>query len=28
LTLIRERLQQLSVDLEEVTSVYDKGNLS
>src|SRR5882762_4322947 len=28
LTLIRERLQKLSVDLEEVTLVYDKGNLS
>jgi transposase len=28
LTLIRERLQKLSVDLEQVTLVYDKGNLS
>jgi transposase len=28
LTLIRERLQKLSVDVEEVTLVYDKGNLS
>jgi transposase len=27
LTLIRERLQKVSVDLEEVTLVYDKGNL-
>src|ERR1700687_4464766 len=28
LTLIRERLQKLSVDVEAVTLVYDKGNLS
>ena len=28
LTLIRERLHKLSVDVEEVTLVYDKGNLS
>jgi transposase len=28
LTLIRERLQKLSVELDEVTLVYDKGNLS
>lgn len=28
LTLIRERLHTLAVDLDEVTLVYDKGNLS
>jgi transposase len=28
LTLIRERLQKLSVDVEAVTLVYDTGNLS
>ena len=28
MTLIRERLQKLSVDVEEVTLVHDKGNLS
>lgn len=28
LTLIRERLEKLSVELEQITLVYDKGNLS
>ena len=28
LSRIRERLAELSVDLEELTVVYDKGNLS